>query len=93
MQPSKVPSVVALIESKGLKVWTDHYYQGQGLPASTSVYIFDGDHCIATGSADCSPKDNFNRKMGRAIALGRAWKELNGRIKAAGAIGSQAFDS
>ena len=26
-----------------------------------------------TGLAECSHKDNFNRKLGRVIALGRAW--------------------
>lgn len=26
------------------------------------------------GLADCSHEDNFNRKLGRVIALGRAWK-------------------
>lgn len=31
---------------------------------------------IAVGKANCSPRDNYNRRLGRTIALGRALKSL-----------------
>lgn len=41
------------------------------------VYAADVDgEPLATGIAVCSPHDNFNKKIGRAIATGRALKEL-----------------
>lgn len=39
--------------------------------------IFDEEgNCLSTGMAICSPLDNFNKKIGRDISLGRALKEL-----------------
>lgn len=42
----------------------------------TVAQIYDGEKLIAEGTALCSPDDNFNKKIGRAIATGRALKEL-----------------
>lgn len=37
------------------------------------------DSLIAVGVATCHARDNFNRRIGRDIALGRALKQLHGR--------------
>ena len=37
------------------------------------------DGCVAEGVAECSPRDNYCRRLGREIALGRALKELEHR--------------
>lgn len=42
----------------------------------TEVFVTLSDGREALGHALCSRKDNFNRKIGRNIALGRALKEL-----------------
>lgn len=34
-------------------------------------------YVVAQGHAECHENDNFNRKLGRTIALGRALKDLN----------------
>lgn len=44
---------------------------------STLVHILGAeDEILAVGRADVSPRDRFNRKLGRTIALGRALKEF-----------------
>lgn len=45
---------------------------------TTCELVEDGE-VIARGIAYCSPKDNFNKSIGRAIAEGRARKSLGGR--------------
>lgn len=41
----------------------------------TTAYLIDSNGiCHATGVAECSSSDNPNRKIGRAIAVGRALK-------------------
>lgn len=35
------------------------------------------DELVATGIAECSEKDAYNKKVGRAIAIGRAFKTLD----------------
>lgn len=42
----------------------------------TNCKIMDGEEVIATGRALCSHSDNFNYKIGRKIALGRAKSQL-----------------
>lgn len=39
------------------------------------IYDAEGNHVI-TGVAYCNPKDQFNKKTGRTIALGRALADL-----------------
>lgn len=36
--------------------------------------LYDGDTLVARGSARCNPKESYNKRIGRAIALGRALK-------------------
>ncbi len=38
----------------------------------TEVEIYEGDKLIAQGRSHCSERDQFARKIGRQIALGRA---------------------
>lgn len=47
---------------------------------ATRVTILRGDETVAEGFARCSKRDNYSRRMGLQIALGRALKEagLNG---------------
>lgn len=49
---------------------------------STEVRI-EKDGIGANGEAVCSTKDNYSRKIGRNIALGRALKELDGTLVSA----------
>jgi hypothetical protein len=44
---------------------------------STIAQVYDGDTMVAESAAICSPFDNFNKKIGRAIATGRALKSLS----------------
>lgn len=37
--------------------------------------LFDG-QIVATGVARCHPRDNYNKKIGRAISFGRAMKSV-----------------
>lgn len=44
----------------------------------TLVQVYDDDgQWLASGSAHCSDLDNYNKKLGRLIATGRAMKGLN----------------
>lgn len=44
----------------------------------TTAYLIDSNGvCRATGVAECSERDNPNRKVGRAIAVGRALKSYH----------------
>lgn len=42
---------------------------------------------VATGTAKCGPRDNPNRKVGRAIAVGRALKNYWQTVPVSGSIG------
>lgn len=42
----------------------------------TMVRVFDDDGTTVSGIARCSDKDNYNKRLGRTIALGRALKRL-----------------
>jgi hypothetical protein len=42
----------------------------------TKVEIFKGEEMVAEGEAWCNTIDNFNKRLGREIALGRALKAL-----------------
>lgn len=45
---------------------------------STQAVVFDPDGNIAAkGVAMCRPEDQFSKRLGRTIALGRALKKLN----------------
>ena len=47
----------------------------------TEARIFDEHgNLVATGSAVCSPKDQFNKRIGRMIALGRALQKVEAQI-------------
>ena len=45
----------------------------------TDVEIYRGEELIGSGVANCSRNDAFNKKIGRAIALGRALENLKMR--------------
>lgn len=43
---------------------------------NTEIQLTSPDKAInVSGKAVCSEKENYNRKVGNSIALGRAWKE------------------
>lgn len=46
---------------------------------TTVATILDGDKIVARGRAKCHPRENYNKRLGRAIALGRALKALEDR--------------
>lgn len=44
---------------------------------NTEVGIYNKQfNLLANGVAKCSKRDNYNRKLGLQIALGRAWKNF-----------------
>jgi hypothetical protein len=45
----------------------------------TEVRVLLPDGTLVRGTALCSEKDNFSKKIGRDIALGRALKQLEAR--------------
>ena len=53
-----------------------YYHRDEtGKPKST-ICLISENGWLARGVAICSDRDNFNRKVGRAIAMGRAAKAL-----------------
>jgi len=52
------------------------YYLSKADKKNTSVVILKEGDAVARGVAICSIKDNFNKKLGRSIAMGRAEKAL-----------------
>jgi hypothetical protein len=73
------------VEGKGYKVEITHerYLDAssgdispRGGHTGVSIYDPNTDIIVANGSAECSIHDNYNRKVGASIALGRARKEL-----------------
>ncbi len=54
--------------------------EGRGGTTVVTIHEPDGTF-LARGEAKCSRLDNFNRKMGTQIALGRAWAEINGEAE------------
>lgn len=55
-----------------LKVGLVHPHGGR-----TFARILDANgNLVAVGEAQCSPKDNYNKTIGRQISLGRALKNL-----------------
>ena len=43
---------------------------------TTIAEVYDGDLLLTTGYADCHASDNYNKRIGRDIARGRALKKL-----------------
>ena len=54
-----------------------HYHKGIKWVTTAKLYVRDTDELVAFAVAKCSPRDNHNRKIGRAIAVGRALKALD----------------
>lgn len=42
----------------------------------TQVAVYDGENKLGEETAYCSKHDHFNRKIGRAVALGQVMKQL-----------------
>ena len=51
--------------------------QRSGHEYVTVVHIVDENDKVTTAKSVCSPNDTPNRKRGRDIAIGRAWKKYN----------------
>jgi len=62
-----------VLQKIGAKWCVNHggMYDGR---RTTTVYLCVGDQ-FYRGQAELSEKDTFNRKIGRAIALGRAYRD------------------
>lgn len=58
------------------KIVVKHLYNQKDQPVVTLATI-KTDKEIASGLAICSKKDQFNGRLGRKIAIGRAFKALN----------------
>lgn len=59
---------------------TDHYGRAteevDPKGGMTHVGVYKGDELVAEATAECSVKDNYDKRLGTTIALGRALKEL-----------------
>ena len=51
--------------------------QRSGRQYITIAHIVDEQDKVTTAKAVCSPRDTPNRKLGRDIAVARAWKKYN----------------
>ena len=60
-----------------LKPKGDEYFYPPQAKAITFCYITNGDGIMKIGHAYCSQSDNFDRKVGRKIALTRAVRGLD----------------
>lgn len=72
------PSHTDLLEwGWGVKI--HHSTRVPGIPTFTTVHLLPptGDKWYVGETAQCHPDDNWDRKKGIAIALGRAWKLFN----------------
>ena len=60
------------------KIKVEHFYNEKNQPVVTIATI-EADEEFAAGVAICSKKDRFNGKLGRKIALGRAFLSLKNK--------------
>lgn len=79
----KLVEQIKEVEDKGFKVKIEHHRKldkdNNVAPKGgfTSVDIMKDDAVYFRASALVHPEDNYNKKLGAIIALGRARKELN----------------
>ena len=71
----------AILRNLGLKGREKYYYLRYGNLGTATVCVIPvkktpEEIWFVRGVAFCNPKDQFNRKVGRAIALGRAMKAI-----------------
>lgn len=59
-----------------LRLKVKHYHDPRG-QWCTAVWLYEGETRVASGLSICNPKDNPSRKVGRAIAVGRALKHYH----------------
>ena len=60
------------------KIGGDQYFENSAKGGATIIEITTPDKLTdVTGTAVCSIEDNYNRKVGNAIALGRALANLS----------------
>lgn len=60
-------------EKSKFKVTVAHLETNKRQPVATTAHVVDNKGNTAIGLAICSPKDKFNGKIGRKIAVGRAF--------------------
>jgi len=80
----KLQNLIKQVENDGWEVFIDHEREYKHGPAPNSYSLSPrGGRTIATiykegvvivGKSECSKHDNYNRKIGASIALGRAKK-------------------
>lgn len=59
----------------------DNCYAPRGGKTFAYLYRDSDDALVAVGEARCSPLDNYNKRLGRTIALGRALAELDTKAR------------
>ena len=59
-----------------MKTLIRHLRHQHSTPITVALMVNKHQQVLARGIAICSSKDNFNKKIGRAIAVGRANKAL-----------------
>ena len=78
MKTKNEVKVLKVLEQLGGKFYCTHAGSLDGR-RQTQVWL-DIKGVIYTGTSECSHKDRFDKKFGRAIALGRAMKNYNNNI-------------
>lgn len=75
--------VTVELEGQPVKVWFQHhnsmpsvYYRQVKVITECRLILPDGSEFADSGFAACSMGDNFNRNLGRKLALTRAVKDL-----------------
>ena len=93
---------VSELRAAGIRVWVthirrydvtgrcacEHYSEPFPCGGLTTVDLLDAEgNRLGSGEARCSPKDNYNRKLGFHIALGRALKRMRSHCSVVPEIG------
>lgn len=65
-------TILAKVKAKGGCVRLNYHHMYDGRRGTYAKITIDDKDYVAT--SECSSSDKFNKKMGRSIALGRAWK-------------------
>lgn len=88
LMKTTVKQKIDLLESQGYKVHLKHLRRDtqpikfdevsplSPLGGTTVAIIKQGEDIVAKGVAKCSDQDNYNKKIGANIALGRALRKL-----------------
>ena len=82
MRPKQAVQKVKELRQNGYRIFVNHHRltrpDNTVIPqgGSTIVKILKGEEILSKGECRCSLNDNFNKKIGLSIALGRSLQSL-----------------